>query len=175
MTRLTTLANPSRFRRALRATEATEDKVLPPNEILDGRLWIGGAPVDYSWARRRGIDVVVDVSDPDMQPRPDEVRDIDYRKCPLADHDELPDIEQVEELVGHVVDSVRAGRRVLVHCSFGKNRSGLVVTLAVRELLGVTGAKAVALVRSRRHRAVNNQTFAAYVEALPAPDGTTAA
>ncbi len=148
---------------------------MPPNEILDGHLWIGGAPVDYAWARACGIDVVVDVSDPDQQPDPRDVQDLDYRKCPLTDGDELPDEEQVAELVRHVVDSVRNGRRVLVHCSFGKNRSGFVVTLAVRELLGVTGAEAVTHVRSRRHRAVNNKTFAAYVESLPVPERVTAA
>ena len=166
------LANRNRLRLSIFRRTPT-DEVAAPNEILDGRLWIGGAPVDYAWARRQGIDVVVDVSDPDQKPDPGDVRDFDYRKSPLVDGDELPDGEQVDELVRHVVDSVRDGRRVLVHCSFGKNRSGLVVTLAVRELLGISGAQAVEIVRLRRHRAVNNEVFAAYVEGLPAPEPGT--
>lgn len=143
--------------------------VDPPNEVLPGRLWIGGAPVDFAWSRRHGIDVVLDLADPGPGPQTPDLAGLDYRKCPLVDADELPDDDQLRDLVTHVVTGVRAGRRVLVHCSFGKNRSGLVVTLAVRELLELSGADAVAHVRARRHRAVNNTVFAEYVEGLPAP------
>lgn len=145
------------------------DSIDPPDPVLDGRLWIGGAPVDYAWARATGIDVVVDVSDPDMLVDPADLAGIDYRKCPLHDCADLPDPEQLGELVGHVVEQVRANKRVLVHCAWGRNRSGLVVALAVRDLVGVSGEQAATLVRERRRRALNNAAFSAHLDGLGPP------
>jgi len=45
---------------------------------------------------------------------------------------------------------VRAGRRVLVTCQAGVNRSGLAVALAVRNLTGRSGRECMELVRERR-------------------------
>jgi hypothetical protein len=56
-----------------------------------------------------------------------------------------------------------------VHCTFGRNRSGLLASLVVREVLGVTGAVALSHVQSRRAGTVNNETFAAWLRTLPAP------
>jgi protein-tyrosine phosphatase len=144
------------------------EEIDPPDAIVDGRLWQGGSPVDYAWARAAGIDVVVDVSDPGDEPAADDLGGIDYRKCPLVDGDEMPDASQLDELVDHVVAMVRGGRRVLVHCTYGRNRSGLVVALAVRELFGLSGADAANLVRERRRRALNNETFTAHLDGLAA-------
>ncbi len=144
------------------------DEIDPPDPIIDGRLWQGGSPVDYAWARAAGIDVVVDVSDPGPPPPEDELAGIDYRKCPLVDGDEMPDAAQLDELVDHVVEMLRAGRRVLVHCTYGRNRSGLVVALAVRQVFGISGADAARLVRERRRRALNNTTFSAHLDELAA-------
>lgn len=63
--------------------------------------------------------------------------------------------------------SRRAG--VAVHCRAGRNRSGLLVALIVRERMGLTGHAAMALVRERRPRALANEDFAAWLEGLAAP------
>jgi hypothetical protein len=150
-------------------TEVQPPDVQPPTEILPG-FWQAGTPVDWDWVRSVGFELVIDVNDADQVHEPDDVAGLRYVKHPLHDQGELPDVHLLDELVGLVVEAVRSNRPVLVHCGFGKNRSGLVVTLAVRELLGVDGRTALAHVRKIRHRAVNNETFAAYLESLPAPE-----
>lgn len=54
-------------------------------------------------------------------------------------------------------------------CEEGRNRSGLVTSLAVRELCRVSGADAVARVRAARGGMLANRTFAAALAGLPAP------
>ena len=149
-------------------TTSNQPPVQPPSLIVPG-LWQAGCPIDWAWVRRTGIELVVDVADPDQVHAAADVAGLRYVKAPLTDAAELPDAELLSGLVDTVVDAVRAERTVLVHCGFGKNRSGLVVALATRTLLAVDGRTALAHVRARRTRAVNNETFAAYVEGLPAP------
>ena len=146
-----------------------QPQVQPPTEVLPG-LWQAGTPVDWDWVRRTGFSLIVDVNDADQAHDEGEVQGLRYVKHPLVDSDELPDPYLLDELVHLVVEEVRSDRPVLVHCGFGKNRSGLVVALAVRELLGVDGRAALEHLRAVRHRAVNNVRFAAYVESLPAPE-----
>lgn len=150
-------------------SEPSANEVQPPTEILPN-LWHAGTPVDWDWVREIGFQLVIDVNDADQVHEPDDVVGLRYVKHPLHDQAELPDVHLVDELVGLVVEAVRSARPVLVHCGFGKNRSGFIVTLAVRQLLGVDGRTALAHVRGIRHRAVNNETFAAYLESLPAPE-----
>ncbi|HET7397127.1 MAG TPA: dual specificity protein phosphatase [Intrasporangium sp.] len=144
------------------------DPADPPTEMVPGRLWHGGCPVDFDWVRATGIDVVLDLADPDAYPPAEEIEGMTYLKCPLVDAEDLPDPAVTLRLARLVADLVEDGHRALVHCTFGRNRSGLVVSLVVRELLGVTGAEALAYVQARRERAVNNETFARWLRTLPA-------
>jgi hypothetical protein len=132
------------------------------------RLWQSGLPEDWSDLRHR-YDVVVDLADPGPGPSADDLGDVTWVKVPLEDGDCLPDRLVLEQLTALVSAMVRDGRRVLVHCTYGKNRSGLLMALIVRELLGCDGRTALARVRAVRHRAVNNDVFADWVSALPAP------
>jgi hypothetical protein len=141
----------------------------PPTELVDGRLWHGGCPVDFGWVRRTGIDVVLDVADPDAFPPAQEIRGLAYLKCPLVDDERLPDPGLTLRLAGVVAGLVGEGHRALVHCTFGRNRSGLMAALVVRELLGISGADALGRVRQRRPGAANNETFARWLASLPAP------
>ena len=69
-------------------------------------------------------------------------------------------------MVGDVAAAVRAGRRTLVRCVLGLNRSALVVGLAVRELTGRDGPEVVAHLRAvRSPHVLCNPHFAALVEA----------
>jgi len=68
-----------------------------------------------------------------------------------------------------VADLLRDGRRALVHCTFGRNRSGLLATLVVRETEGLSGAEALRRVQELRPGDVNNEVFADWVRSLPAP------
>ena len=144
------------------------DPADAPTEMLP-RLWHGGCPVDFAWVRDTGVDVLVDLADADTVPPPGDVEGLTYLKCPLVDADELPDPGLTLRLASLVAGLVRDGRTVLVHCTFGRNRSGLLVSLVVRDLLAVTGAEALAHVQQRRERAVNNTTFADWLRSLPRP------
>lgn len=145
------------------------DPADPPTELLEGRLWHGGCPVDFAWVRRTGIDVVLDVADPDAYPPADQISGLTYLKCPLVDDQAVPEPGLTLRLAGLVAGLVQDGHQALVHCTFGRNRSGLMATLVVRELLGLSGAEALAHVQSRRDRAANNEAFADWLRALPPP------
>jgi protein-tyrosine phosphatase len=145
------------------------DPADPPSELLPGRLWHGGCPVDFAWARESGVDVVVDVADADAYPPAADVEGLIYLKCPLVDGDARPDEGLALRLADLVAGLVEDGHVALVHCTFGRNRSGLLATLVVRRLEGLTGAEALAHVRARRDGAVNNEAFSAWLERLPAP------
>jgi protein-tyrosine phosphatase len=82
-----------------------------------------------------------------------------------------PDPALTLRLAAMVAGLVDDGYQALVHCTFGRNRSGLVATLVVRELLGLSGRDALAHVRDRRDRAVNNESFARWLSSLTAPEG----
>ena len=142
----------------------------PPTELVPGRLWHGGCPVDFDWVRETGIEVIVDLADADAYPPPIEIERLTYLKCPLVDDDtSVPDPAVTVRLASLVAGLVDEGRRALVHCTFGRNRSGLVTTLIVRELLGLSGAEALSYVQERRHGTVNNEAFADWLCSLPAP------
>lgn len=62
------------------------------------------------------------------------------------------------------------GEHVLVYCFYGRNRSGLVCALIIRELLGITGAQALALLhRARKGSVKGNPHFVKYLEGLEEP------
>ncbi len=55
---------------------------------------------------------------------------------------------------------MRHGERVLVTCAMGRNRSGLISALAMRQAYKITGDHAIAAVRSARGpNALNNPQF----------------
>ena len=140
----------------------------PPAAVLPGALWVAGDPLDYAWAAGAGIDVVVDLSDAGQRPDPAEIVAVDYRKYPLADH-VLPAGDLIQQIVAAVVVDVREGRRVVVHCGTGTNRSAFVVALAVRELLGVSGIEAIATLRAARPGALTDRIFVDYLAGVAAP------
>jgi protein-tyrosine phosphatase len=75
---------------------------------------------------------------------------------------------RVDEVAGRVADAVRDGRRVLVRCSGGLNRSGLVAASALVEL-GRTPDEAISLVREARGPwALTNPGFVAHLRGLAA-------
>ncbi len=145
------------------------DPADPPTELLPGQLWQGGCPVDFDWVRATGIGAVIDFADPDAVAPAADIEGLVYLKSPLVDGDDLPDPAVTLRLAALVAGLIADGYRVLVHCTFGRNRSGLMASLVVREVLNLTGAEAMAHVQARRRRTVNNEAFAAWLRTLPAP------
>ena len=93
-----------------------------------------------------------------------------YWHRPIADGVRL-DPKPLLTLASEVERHIRSDRgRVLVMCHAGRNRSGLVSALIIRQLLRCSGAGALAHVRSRRPHAVANTVFAAYLGSLESLD-----
>lgn len=84
----------------------------------------------------------------------------------------IPDGKTIDPIIPQLAvrcaDQIRGGGGVLSHCAAGRNRSALLSALIVREIQGVSGAEAMALVRERRPNSLANEYFAAYLDALPA-------
>lgn len=77
----------------------------------------------------------------------------------------------VAEAVDRVLIALEAGKRVLVRCQAGYNRSGLVVALALLAL-GHTADEAIALIREKRSEwALCNQHFCDYIRQRAAVKG----
>jgi len=94
--------------------------------------------------------------------------------CPLDDSG--PPITQTEVAIaiktaGRVYRRIKAGKRVLVTCHMGLNRSGLVGALTLRAL-GFTPQQSIRLVRATRGpEALKNRSFVRVIQsAVPAPE-----
>lgn len=114
--------------------------------------------------REHGIGVVVslirhvdeDLAGPDG---------LEYYNLPIADGKNW-DQNMVMALSYRMAEKIRQEKKVLVHCNAGRNRSGLVCALIVRELWGISGSEALEYVRKKRPRAVANPHFEEYLRSL---------
>lgn len=136
----------------------------PWNEVVPG-LWMGGHDVR---SQRPGASVVGDEFDLVVSlierrgHGPSE--GTEHVVARLADA--VPDVRAsatIADLAEQVAAAVTAGRRVLVRCSGGLNRSGVVVATALVRL-GRTPDQAIAAVRAARGPwALTNPGFVAYL------------
>jgi protein-tyrosine phosphatase len=80
------------------------------------------------------------------------------------DHDQV-DLDQrdIDQAVSSIYSDWKAGKRVLIRCQAGWNRSGLITGLVLmRE--GYSANEAIELIRNRRSlNAICNQTFEQYL------------
>ena len=89
-----------------------------------------------------------------------------YYHCPLPDGRNIP-FEQLLPLVDALTVRLKAGAHMVVACHAGRNRSGLVNALLVRQWYGLSGKEAMSWVRNRRLRALANPVFEEYLQGLP--------
>lgn len=97
-----------------------------------------------------------------------------YLHWPIEDG-MLPNLQAGSAVVAMVVFALQGGTKVLVHCQEGRNRSGLIAALAIREIHQCSGQEALMQVRARRPGMLSNRRFASYLESLPAPGQDRAA
>lgn len=149
-----------------------EDRDLPgpgpePWNEIRPHLWMGG----HYWTDPSGepqlavvrdeFELVVSLfsqtghgPDPDVEHRVLEIPD-----APLV----AAQIEQVRRLAEEVADEVKNGRKTLVRCQAGLNRSGLVTGHALM-CMGLAAGDAITLIRRRRSPfALHNPTFEEYL------------
>jgi len=130
-----------------------------------GTLWQGACPPGGNVLKDNGFDVLVlAAADHQVSSMYHGIQVI----CAPGDDD--PRLHRFEKFLPtwiaaahEVADLVRAGKKVLVTCMAGLNRSGFIVALAVHYLTGWPGSKCLAYVRSQRQMSLCNGTFARYI------------
>jgi len=123
-------------------------------------LFVGSKP---SPGRHEGIDTII-LTAMEYQPPANLFPGAEVIHVPL---DDAPDRTMREdEIVGatkaslRVARRLRAGRRVLVTCAMGLNRSGLVAALAIHEVYGMSADEIISrLRRARGVWALSNPNF----------------
>lgn len=128
---------------------------------LGPKLYQGSFPVQA--VAPLGIDVLV-LCARELQTRSAEPGLVTLR-CPLDDHANAVlsrgDWQNALRTGALVARYIRSGRRVLVTCAAGRNRSGLVSAIALHELTGRSGKECIEHIQSRRLNALTNDDFVA--------------
>lgn len=147
-------------------------------EVLPQRLFMSGSfkretySAKLSALEQYGIDVVLCTlrkTDPDMSRWATSSKlERQYINHPLSDGQVVP-VECYKFVASEVARHINTGQCVLVHCIAGRNRSGLVCGLVVRQIQRVSGADALEIVRRVRPSALVNPVFEQYLRSLPKP------
>ena len=136
-------------------------------QVIPGRLWQSGTvetSEDEAAVLELGIEYVVNLSG-DMPFVNVGGRPFTELRWEIDDGP-LPDLEDLEEVVGRVCAAVSAGKRVLVHCYAGLNRSGLVNAMVVNKLTGRRGPQLIGFMRRKRPGCLTNRRFVSFLEQL---------
>jgi hypothetical protein len=140
------------------------------NQVIPG-LWQGAAPQPGSYP----VDILV-LSAQSYQPAADQFPGVQVLRVPLRDVEKLPDQETLQtaiKVAAQVAEAIRNGKKVLVTCQKGWNRSGFIDGLVLR-ILGASPDDTVRLLRAARGSdALSNPVFEAYVRAFQPPKQPT--
>lgn len=92
----------------------------------------------------------------------------DDSECPLTGSQATIACQAARIVAKHYID----GKKILVSCMQGRNRSGLVSALAIVAITGMTGGEACAMVRERRKgaQALTNDHFVRFLERVRRKD-----
>ena len=139
----------------------------PWDEVAPG-LWVGGHDyvegdevVVQRAVVRDEFDVVVSLFSREGH-GPD--ADVEHHSHRMPDAELEPaDLEQVQRLAGLVAERLDEGKRVLVRCQAGLNRSSLVAALALVERGAVPQEAVDAIRAARSQNCLFNRSFAAHV------------
>jgi len=133
----------------------------PDTTRLAGKLWIGSRPAPGI----QGFDVIVFVADENL-PRAEDFPGVKLELFPFDDSSLLSrgEIQNAVRAARSVSTHLRAGRRVLVACRMGRNRSAFVCALALHIMTGKPGLECAKFVRERRRDlhgipALSNEAF----------------
>jgi protein-tyrosine phosphatase len=90
--------------------------------------------------------------------------------CPMNDVEGGPTPEEklaAFKTAQTIVDRLAQGKRVLVTCVAGRNRSGLVNALVLILRRGVSGISATMRIQAARPLALTNQSFCQFLSKIP--------
>lgn len=129
--------------------------------IVARNLAIGSLPPRGRALADSGVDVLV-LAAREAQPPNRDYPGVEVIRAPFADRffEPLGPVTQrkVYATARQIAEHVKSGHNVLVTCLMGRNRSGLLAGLALREL-GVSGPEAVRAIQKNRPGALNNPRF----------------
>jgi protein-tyrosine phosphatase len=145
------------------------------NEIVP-LLWQGSKPRPGRGLADAGFDVLV-LCAREYQPTEASFPGLVLINAPNDDHYFVTreDLDGAVNAASQVAEHVKAGRKVLVTCLAGINRSGLVVALALHKVFGYSGQTCINLVRAKRRLADGDDvalTNTIFVESLQKLKGT---
>ena len=127
----------------------------PYNEVIPRLAQASSRVSPWELLGGHGFDVSFDVGGWDQS---GQMAGLDYTFYLIDDVPWIEDPDAVHELGRRVADEVLAGRRVVVNCAAGLNRSGLIVGRALIHM-GYRPREAVQLIRAARGRhALFNRT-----------------
>lgn len=139
-------------------------------EIVRG-LWQGGlgefdgcglvAFHDLDFAVHAAPDLNVDIDEPET--RTIAMDDSGDRRRDLGP------IKRASAIALQVANRVRGGARVGVFCRQGRNRSGVIVAMAIRHLCRISGEEAMHLVQDMRPGSLDNEHFEEHLRSLRSP------
>lgn len=139
---------------------------VPPRDVthIYAALYVGSRPPPGDYSDQ--FDVIYTVAeeielDPRLFPH---VRVRKYGFHDDASGMSRRQIDQAQRAAMHVVHDLSVGRRVLVTCQMGRNRSAFVCALAVHYLTGEAGLRIARMIRQKRIdpegvRALENPVF----------------
>lgn len=132
--------------------------------MWEDKLFQGCHPDVYGWNKvwEKGIDVVIDVDgyepvNPNLIPSGYIVLHWN-----IVDGD-LPDIKTFAEIVRFGHGMIEKGKKVLVHCAAGQNRSALVAAGILCRLSGMSGVDCYNWIKQRNPMAFTNPVFKNWV------------
>lgn len=105
-------------------------------ELIEDRIFIGGADDVMNIMENESVDVVVDLRAESLNTSSDSNR----IHSPIVDDAEQQD-ESVKEAINLVVNAYNDGKKVFFHCGGGSNRTG---TVAIGTLLALGKADTIA-------------------------------
>ncbi len=133
-------------------------------------IWQGSAPPKGPYVAMSGFDVLV-LCAREFQPPPEKYPGVDVIYAPSHDEefdfDDQRQVKTITDAADAVVRAARTGRKILVTCYMGWNRSGLVTALALHQLTGASGKDCIRQVRSQREGALFNEDFCEKLSELP--------
>lgn len=140
-----------------------------PADWLFPKIWQGSRAM-LSYGRLKHFSMLVLCAEEVQPPRGHFRDDLRVVRCPLVD-DGSPLSLNEQALASHtameIARSAARGRRVLVTCNMGLNRSGLVSAMAIHRLTGSSGVTCMAIVARRRPGALQNRAFRSFLSQLP--------
>jgi len=138
---------------------------LRENLVLAGLPKVGHIE-KYGWGGDVGILTLSHKAPPSQLVLDDRVKW--WKHIPLADG-QIKDMNSVVRARDTALGMMAAGYFTIIHCMAGRNRSGLVGALVLREIENLTGEDAMILVRELRPGAVDNIHFEQFLLSLPKP------